>query len=143
MAPVFIPTDDGRWVNADYERLARNIKGYDENLELRWIPTDKRTRDDKSPYIVVDTRTGQSVLHASELDTPEDILARLYLADSANGSTLDRIEAHNLAIENLKMQAWNDEREDMADQALFLMKSPINYLNFNGKKLDEWRRPIL
>lgn len=143
MPPVFIPTDDGRWVNSDFERLARNIQGYDPALELRWIPPEHRTRDDKKPYIIVDTRTGDSVLHASELDTPEDILARLYLADGAQHSVLEELEAHNLAIENLRKQEWDDEREDMRDQAVFLMKSPLNTLRFNGKKLDHLRRPII
>ncbi len=143
MSAVFIPTDDGRWVNADFERLARNIKGYDPNLELRWIPPDKRTREDGKPYIVVDTLTGKSVLHAGELDTPAEILSRLYTADGSKGDILSKLEAYNLAVENLKIQEQLDEREAMKDEALFLIRSPRNYLKFNGKKLDEWRRPIL
>jgi hypothetical protein len=143
MAAVFIPTDDNRWVNADFERLARNIKEYNPDLELRWIPPEHRTREDKAPYIVVDTKINQSVLHANELDTPTEILTRLYLADSKNGNVLDRIEAHNLAVLNLQMQKWADEREDMMDQARFLFFSPLNTVRFNGKKLDHQRRPLL
>jgi hypothetical protein len=143
MGAVFIPTDDNRWVNADFERLARNIKEYNPDLELRWIPPEHRTREDKAPYIVVDTKINQSVLHANELDTPTEILTRLYLADSKNGSVLDRIEAHNLAVLNLQMQEWIDEREDMMDQARFLFFSPLNTVRFNGKKLDHQRRPLL
>lgn len=143
MAAVFIPTDDGRWVNADFERLARNIKEYNSDLELRWIPPENRTREDKAPYIIIDTKTNQSILHASELDTPAEILTRLYLADSKNGNVLERIEAHNLAVMNLKAQEWNDEREDMRDQARFLFFSPLNTVRFKGKKLDHLRRPIL
>jgi hypothetical protein len=143
MGAVFIPTDDNRWVNADFERLARNIKEYNPDLELRWIPPEHRTREDKAPYIVVDTKINQSVLHANELDTPTEILTRLYLADSKNGNVLDRIEAHNLAVLNLQMQEWIDEREDMMDQARFLFFSPLNTVRFNGKKLDHQRRPLL
>lgn len=143
MGAVFIPTDDNRWVNADFERLARNIKEYNPDLELRWIPPEHRTREDKAPYIVVDTKINQSVLHANELDTPTEILTRLYLADSKNGNVLDRIEAHNLAVLNLQMQKWADEREDMMDQARFLFFSPLNTVRFNGKKLDHQRRPLL
>jgi hypothetical protein len=139
---VHIPTDDGQWVNADFERLARNIKEYDPALELRWIPPANRTREDKKPYVIVDTRNNTAVLHASELDTPPEILARLYLADSKNGSTLERIEAHNLAVKNLQMQEWLDVREEMRDQARFLMFTPLHYVRFNGKKLDDTRRPV-
>lgn len=142
MPSVFIPTDEGRWVNADFERLARNIKDYDSALELRWIPPDKRTREDKKPYCIVDTRTETVILHASELDTPAEILTRLYLADSDNGNVLDRIEAHNLAIQNLKLAEWLDEREEMMEQAKFLLFTPLHYVKFNGKKLNEHRKPV-
>jgi hypothetical protein len=143
MPSVYIPTDDGRWVNSDFERLARLVNEYDEHLEFRYIPPDKRTREDKKPYIIVDTRTEAAVLHAGELDTPEDILTRLYLADDKFGNVLTRMEAHNLAVRIIENQKWLDEREDMKDQAIFLMKSPLNTVRFNGKKLDHWRRPIL
>lgn len=142
MTAVFIPTDDGRWVNADFERLARNIQEYDPALELRWIPPENRTREDKKPYCIVDTRTGTVVLHAGELDTPPEILTRLYLADDNSGNVLDRIEAHNLAIKNLQMQEWNDQREEMRDQAKFLLYTPLHWVKFNGKKLDDTRRPV-
>lgn len=143
MGQVFIPSEDGRWINAEFERLARIINEYDSYLELRWIPYDKRTRQDKSPYIIVDTRTGISVLHANELDTPESILERLYLADDKNGNPLTRIEAHNLAIQIVQMQKWLDEREELRSQANFLLGSPLNTVRFKGKKLDHRRRPIL
>lgn len=142
MSQVFIPTDDGRWVSAEFERLARNVQDYDPALELRWIPPEHRTREDKKPYCIIDTRTETVVLHASELDTPADILTNLYLADSKNGNVLDRIEAHNLAVQNLKMQEWLDQREEMMEQARFLLFTPLHYVKFNGKKLNEHRKPV-
>lgn len=142
MPQVYIPTDDGQWVNADFERLARNIQEYDPALELRWIPPANRTREDKKPYCIVDTRTETIVLHASELDTPAEILTRLYLADDKNGNVLDRIEAHNLAQRNLQMQEWNDQREEMMDQAKFLLFTPLHWVRYGGKKLDDTRRPV-
>lgn len=143
MPQVFIPTDDGRWVNADFERLARIVQDYDSELELRWIPPDKRTREDKKPFIVVDKRTETAVLHASEFDSPVEILTRLFLGDGTKNNTLADIEAHNRAVEAMNMKHWLDEREDLMDQANFLVGSPINTVRFNGKKLDHLRRPIL
>lgn len=142
MSQIFIPTDEGRWVSSEFERLARNIQDYDTALELRWIPPENRTREDKKPFVVVDTRTNTAVLYASELDTPVDILTRLYLADDKNGSPLERIEAHNLAIKNLQYQEWLDEREEMMEQAKFLLFTPLHWVKFNGKKLDDTRRPV-
>ncbi len=143
MVDTFIPTNDGRWVSSTYERLARVINEYDENLQLCWIPPDKRTREDKKPYMVLDSKTQSPVFYASELDTPVDILTKLYTADSKHGDVHERLVAHNLAIEIMETKQWEDEREELRSQANFLLGSPLNTVNFKGKKLDHLRRPIL
>lgn len=139
---MFVPADDGRWVNEDFARLAEIINDYDSWLELRWIPPDKRTRDDKKPYMIVDTRTNIPVLFASELDTPQQILAWLLEADNINGSPLDRIELHNKAIELFEMKKRQEEIEEAMDYAKFLFQSPLNTIKANGKKYDHERRII-
>lgn len=139
---TFIPTDDGRWVSEHYERLARVIQDYDQSLALSWIPPDRRTREDKEPYAVIDTRTNTVVLFASELEQPESILGRLFCADNLNGNVLDKLESHNAAIELMKLKEWEDELEDLADKALFMKQSPLHTLRFNGKKFDHNRRVI-
>lgn len=139
---TFIPTDDGRWVSEHYERLARVIQDYDPDLSLAWIPPDRRTREDKEPYAVIDTRTNTPVLYASELEQPEQILGRLFCADNKKGNVLDRIESQNAAVEAMNLKAWEDELEDMADKAFFMKQSPLHTLRFNGKKFDHNRRVI-
>lgn len=140
---MYTPTDDGRWVSEEFERLARVIKDYDEYLELRWIPPEHRTRDDKEPFAIVDTRTNYTVLHANELETPASILGRLFSADNKHGNVLDRVEANNTAVEVLEKKKQLDEWEEMHDVAGFLYSSNKNYIKHNGKKLDHNRRPIL
>lgn len=139
---IFVPTDDGHWVSEEFERLAQVIKDYDEYLELRWIPTDKRTRDDKEPYIVVDVRTNSPVLYATELDTPVDILERLFNADNKHGNVLTRLETRNTAIEVLNKRKQLDELEELHDKANFMLNSPLHTINMNGKKFDHQRRLI-
>lgn len=143
MVDTFIPTDDGRWVNSTYERLARVINDYDENLQLCWIPPDKRTREDKKPYMILDIKTQSPIFYASELDTPVDILTRLYAADAKHGDVHEKLVAHNLAVEIMENQQWEDEREELRSQANFLLGSPLNTVKFKGRKLDHLRRPIL
>lgn len=141
---LYIPTDDGLWVSEKYERLAAVIKDYDPNLELRWIPSDKRTREDKEPYVVVymdPQRPGKTdvVFYASELDTPEDILTKLWLADDKRGNVQDRMEVRNNAAEALRLKKLDDEMAEATSQAEFMHRSPLNYLKW-GK--DEHGRPI-
>lgn len=149
---VYIPTDDGQWVSEKYERLASVIKDYDENLELCWIPPDRRTREDKAPYCVVyndPARPGKRdvVFYASELDTPEDILARLWTADDKRGDVQARMDAHNAAVEALRLKKLDDEMQEANSQAEFLHRSPLNYLKMRDArgeliKLDDQRRRI-
>lgn len=137
---VFIPADTGEWVSDEYERLARIIKDYDANLELRWIPPVNRTREDKKPYVVVDSRTNHAVLFASELDTPTDILVRLVDSDNARGNVVDRLEVRELAMKLQEAKKWEDELAEARERADFLLNSPLHYVKANGIKYDEHRR---
>lgn len=139
---VYVPTESGQWVNEHYERLARVIKDYDPNLELGWIPPDKRTTDDKYPYAVIDTRRHHVIFYASELDTPEQILARLWRGDLNKNNPLKEFEAMEAAQKAMQMKQQLDDAEDAADRAKFLMQSPLHTVRYNGKKFDHNRRVI-
>lgn len=139
---VFIPADTGEWVSEEYERLARIIKDYDSCLELRWIPLANRTRDDKKPYVVVDTRTNHAVLYASELDTPTDILVRLVDSDNARGDVVDRLEVRDLAIRLQQAKKWEDELLEAREKTNFLLNTPLHYAQVDGVKFDEHRRRV-
>lgn len=152
---AFITADNGRLVDEHMERLARVIKDYDHNLELAWIPPESRQHaSEKSrPYVVIDTKhrsvewpNGHPVIYASELDTPAQILERLWKADNKHHNVLDKLEQHNAAVEALKLKELDDRYAEMADQAEFLLKRANNYVNWgkdaDGKKvkLDDQRR---
>lgn len=139
---VFIPTDSGEWVSEHFERLARVLKDYDHYLELRWIPPANRTRDDKKPYVVVDVRSGTPVLYASELDTPEEILARVFNADNTKSNVISRLDNMDMARRVLALSAHKDRLEEAEDKAKFLLDSPLNTIQMDGKKFDHQRRVI-
>lgn len=138
----YIPTETGHWVSEKFSTLAEIVNDYDHYLELRWIPPDKRTRDDNKPYVIWDTRINRPVMFASELDVPEETLARLFMADNGRENVLSRLEATEAAVRAFQMKEWLNKMEEAHDQAEFLLKSPKNYLKFNGKKFDDQRRVI-
>lgn len=141
----FIPTDDGRWVSEHYERLARVVKDYDPQFELRWIPPEHRAtpEDRKNCYVIWDTYTNSAVLHAGELDTPESILGRLFDSDNKHGNVLERIDAHNAAIEALRMKEKLDAAEERQDYISWLIGTKKNYIKLpGGRKTDDQLRPI-
>lgn len=139
---TYIPTETGQWVSENYERLARVVNDYDPALELRWIPPERRTVDDKNPYLIFDTRMNQPVFYASELDTPEQILTRLFKGDTTKNNPLKEIEAYDAAQKVMNMKKQMDMHEEAMEEAEFLVKSPLNTLRFKGKKFDHKRRVI-
>ena len=133
---VFTPAQDGRWVDDNYARLAEVVHDYDNYLQLRWIPPEHRTRNDKKPYVIVDTRTESPVLYASELDTPQEILTSLFMGDNKRGDVLARMEAMEAAQKALQYKEQMEQYEQAADEAKFLLQTPLNSIRFNGKILD-------
>lgn len=142
---MFVPTDDGRWVSENYERLARVVQDYDPQFELRWIPPEHReTPDDISKcYVIWDIISNAPVLFAGELDTPEQILGRLFDSDNKHGNVLERIDAHNNAIKALRMKEQMDVAEERQDKISWLIGTKKNYINMgNGRVVDDQLRPL-
>lgn len=144
MSSIYIPDtgDAGQWISEKFSTLAEIVKEYDPYLELRWIPTDKRTREDKKPYVIVDTRTNYPVTYASELDIPEQILARVIEGDNKQNNVIKRLEAQDVANKLFAMKEFLNKMEEAAEEAEFFMRSPLNWITFNGKKFDDQRRVI-
>lgn len=143
----FIPTDTGYWVSEHYERLARVVQDYDPQFELFWIPPEKRETPEerKNCYAVIEhSQIGDVVVfHASETDTPESILERLFMSDNKHGNVLERIDAHNAAIKAMQMKEELDAREEMQDRAAWLMGTKKNFIDMgNGRVLDDQLRVV-
>jgi hypothetical protein len=142
-------TESNIWVDDNFQRLAEIIKDYDPYLELRWIPPGQRETDaeKKNPYCIVDTRSNYIVMFASERDTPESILSRLFQADNKHGSVLDRLDADNAAKEAFRLKSLMDEEELKKDFTAFLIGTKQNYIKtrnpITGEKVkfdDQLRR---
>lgn len=120
-----------QWVSEHFARLAEIIQDYDENLELQWIPPGQRDEeaDRKNPYRIFDRRSNSVVMFASECDSPQHILARLWGADNARGNVLDRIEAENVAAEIIQLKKKMEEDELKQDFVAHLIGTKKNYID--------------
>lgn len=142
---TYIPSDDGRWVSEHYERLARVVSEYDPQFQLRWIPPERRSspEDTKKCYVVWDIITNTPVLFAGDLDTPEQILGRLFDSDNKHGDVLKRIDNHNAAVKALKMKEQMDIDEERQEKVAWLIKNPSNYINMGkGRVVDDQLRTV-
>lgn len=142
---MFIPTNEGRWVDENFERLAQVVKDYDPQFELRWIPPEHRASDEerRKPYVVWDTTVNAPFFFASELDTPVDILERLFNGDNKHGNVLDRLDARNAAQEALNLKEKIEIEEERREYAAWLMGTKKNFIKLSGgRKVDDQLRPI-
>lgn len=141
---MFVPANDGRWVDENFARMAEIIHDYDHGLEFRWIPPEHRQTmlDKKQCYVVWDTRTNTPVMYASETDTPEGILTRLFAGDNAKHNVVKNLEAAEKAKKLMQMKEWLEEREAMQDEALFWFKNQKSVVWKDGIKYDEHFRRI-
>lgn len=142
---TYTPTDDGHWVSEKYMRLAEIVHDYDPQFELRWIPPEHRTdpQDITKCYVIWDIVTNNPVLYAGELDTPEHVLGRLFDADNKHGNVLERIDAHNAAIEAFKLKEEMDIREEQREKVAWLMGTKKNFINMGkGRVVDDQLRRI-
>lgn len=136
-----IVSEDGQWVNENFARLAEIVNEYDDGLILQWIPPGQRDEeaDKKNPYRIFDTRSNTVVMYASNTDTPETILARLWGADNQRGSVLERLDAENTARQALELKKQIDEAELAQDFAAFLISTKKNYIDtinpITGKRM--------
>lgn len=137
MVYAMVPTEDGRFVSEGFLHLSEVVHDYDHNLELRWIPTDKRTREDREPYVIWDTRTNSPVIYASELDTPSGILTKLFLSDNKTTNQLDRIEAAERAEKVMQMKERMEAMCEAHDISSFLIKTPLHTVQMKNDKTGE------
>jgi hypothetical protein len=142
---VILSAEGNTYVDQKWSYLAEMIGDYNRQLELRWIPTDKRSRDNReSPYIVVHMdKDGKEyiVLYASNSDTPEDIMTRLFNNDMKHGNVQTRMDNRNRANKLFEMRAKEDELAQQEDLARWLTETnKVNptYRNSDGEliKLD-------
>lgn len=143
---MHIPTDDGQWVDENFERLARVVQDYDPQFELRWIPPGQRDTNLErlNPYVIVDIITNSPVMFASGSETATGILERLFSMDNSKGDVVARMDAHNAAVQAMEMKKKLDLADERKEYVQFLIGTKKNYIQLGkGRKVDDQLRPIL
>src|SRR6185503_5668134 len=132
------------WVSAEFQRLAEIINDYDQYLFLEMVPVaEQQNLTDKSKvFRIVDDRNKKIVLYADSLSNLADILARLWSSDSRHGNVLQRMDAHNKAVEALKLKEEIDEREAMKDFSAFVIKNTRSRWIHEGRVRDDEFRDL-
>lgn len=133
-----LATEEGRFVSEKWMFLAEMIRDYNPTLELRWIPPEKRSSEDRDkPYMVAHTdKQGQSyiVLLASELDQPEEIMTRIINSDMKHGNVMDRMEVRNNVNRLFELRKKEEELAEQEDFARWLTETKLSNPQYRNKE---------
>jgi hypothetical protein len=135
---VILSAEGNTYVDQKWSYLAEMIQDYNPGLELRWIPPDKRSPQDRSkPYIVVHTGKDNKeyiVLYASDLDTPEEIMTRLINSDMKHGNVQTRMDTRNTVNKLFELRAQEEQLAQQEDLALWLTETKKVNPTFRNKE---------
>lgn len=124
---IIVATEEGRFVSQKWMFLAEMLQDYNPSLELRWIPIEKRAVEDRDKsYMVVHTdKQGKmyTVLYASELDQPEEVMTRIINSDMKHGNVMDRMEVRNQVNKLFELRKKEEELAEKEDFAAWLVKT--------------------
>lgn len=138
-ANYFFHEDSGRFINGNHERIARILNEYDPELELGWIPPDKRDPSDEKPYCVIHNNpngTRQAISFWREDEIDERILEWAFENDFRKHSPdeiFNRFQARNLALDLKRQKEIEDEAAERWEFGKSLLKSPLHAYRHDGR----------
>lgn len=129
----------GEYINTDHARIAQIVNDYDPSLYLCWVPPAQRLPGDTQTYALVQQRSGQPeqiVKTFTDNEIDERILAWIFRADTTRHDVLSELDAHNAAQQLVEAKKWEDTRDEMADFAKTVLKSPKHVFKHAGKRFE-------
>lgn len=137
---IYVPTETGHWVNEKFSRIAEIIHDYDPEMELAWIPPERRGLIPDKPYAVVHKPDGLKEyvmfkLEEDELD--ERVLARIFNGDAKHVDVLANLEAMDRARKVMEMKERMDKAADRQDFIASVVGSHKHSFRHNGKVIPK------
>lgn len=139
-------SDHGQFVNDNHRRFAEILSDFKATYSLVFIPEVDRTspEDHAKPFAILDSPEGVPpyivrYITAKEMEQPEKIIAWLFMGDTVRHgaeNVFNRIQAEEDAKKLMEMKNREDELEDMAEFAEFLLEggsSKLHTFKHNGK----------
>lgn len=140
-ASIAEPLEDGSWINSNIARIVEIINDYDPELEVRWIPRDKRSPED-DVFQIVDKRINKVAFSVKdEKSFNITVLDRIFQADMSKTfgrplTRLEQLDTHNNAVKLLDQKRRIDEAEEKRDLVAHIVGSPLNAYSHNGYRFD-------
>lgn len=128
---------EGHMLSAEHVRIATVIHDYDPNLELAWVPPERRTLNEEHPYAVIHNDPNGSrniVMRLRENEVDHRVIARLWERDSKYNNVLAAIEADEAARQAIAMLRAAEDKAEKDELAAWMIQAPVG-ARHNGIRL--------
>jgi hypothetical protein len=132
-------SNHGQFINENHRRFAEVLADFKPTYSLVFIPEVDRTSPEEhsKPFAILDSPDGVPpyivrYLTPKEMDAPEKILSWLFMGDTVRhgaDNVFKRIQAEEDAKKLMEMKNREDELEDMAEFAEFMLSGGNNKLH--------------
>lgn len=120
----------GQFVSAEIQRVAEVINDWNPDLRLVYIPQNERTVEDGGKCFGVahfpDGKQPYLVMFCDESEVNHTLIARLWNMDQTRMDVVQYLDTVNAAAEAVELKRKMEAEAEMHDQALHVLKSPLN-----------------
>lgn len=128
---TFLLDETGHFVSQEHSRVAELIKEYSAELDLVWIPPDKRDFDEQFPFAILHSpgnREPYIVRKVREEDMNENLIAWCWMND---GSKNNRELNSWLEAQEYAQKVWNSKiLEEVKAEKRDFVTSVLNGKNY-------------
>lgn len=134
---AYLLDEKGKFISQDHSRVAEMIKEYSHDLDLVWIPPEKRDHDEQFPFAILHSPEGKEpyiVRKVQMQDMNENLIAWCWMNDSSkNNRQLNSwLEAQEFAQKTLSQKRIEEAKEEQFDFIQTVLQGK-NYFRHNGK----------
>lgn len=131
------PLADGSWINSTVARIIDIIREHYPDLDVMWIPRDKRSSDDAA-FAIIERRDGRDYVAfyvQEEKDFDERVLERVIRMDMQNKDPhahLLETEVRAHAMKLARQKQIEEASQDRTERYLHRLTSGKNYYRDQG-----------
>lgn len=136
------PLSDGHWINSKVARTVEIIRERWPDLDVMWIPAEKREDGDAAFALIETLRSGERVVAMyvqTEEEFDERVLEKLIRADMQGkdpNAWNAEMEARNEAVRLMRNKKSEEMYLETMEPYIYALKSGKNkYLGDGGKRL--------
>jgi len=123
------------FISDEHRRVAEVIRDFDHELDVVYVPPEKRAFNDDQPFALVHSPLGQVpyvVRRLSYAELNPGLVAWVFNNDQRTTNVAERLDNMYKAQQAVELKKQMEERERVKEIATTILKSPLNTYRHDG-----------